>query len=105
IPSGSKTIAHVADGGGWRMTFLLVNTDTHAASFTLSFAGDGGNPLVLPLGADGTASSLTGTIQPGDIRIIKSTGTATKLSTGWGALSVTGAIGGTAIFAHETPGQ
>src|SRR5206468_3317481 len=45
------------------------------------------------------------TIQPGAIRIIKTTGTAAKLSTGWGSLSVTGAIGGTAIFAHETPGQ
>jgi hypothetical protein len=105
VPSGIKTIPHVADGGGWRMTFLLVNTDTQAANFTLSFAGDGGNPLVLPLGADGTTSSVTGTIQPGAIRIIKSTGTAAKLSTGWGSLSVTGAIGGTAIFAHETPGQ
>jgi hypothetical protein len=105
VPSGSKTIPHVADGGGWRMTFLLVNTDTHAASFTLSFRSDSGSPLVLPLGADGSTSSLTGTIQPGDIRIIKSTGTAAKLATGWGSLSVTGAIGGTAIFAHETPGQ
>jgi hypothetical protein len=27
VPSGSKTIPHGADGGGWRMTFLLVNTD------------------------------------------------------------------------------
>ena len=105
VPSGTKTIAHVADGGGWRMTFLLVNTDTQAANFTLSFTGDGGNPLILPLGADGTTSSLTGTIQPGAIRIIKSTGTAAQLSTGWGSLSVTGAIGGTAIFAHQTPGQ
>jgi len=105
VPSGSKTIAHVADGGGWRMTFLLVNTGMQASNFTLSFAGDGGNPLTLPLGADGTTSSLTGTIQPGGIRIIKSNGTAAKLSTGWGSLLVTGPIGGTAIFAHQTPGQ
>ncbi len=105
VPAGTKTIAHVTDGGGWRMTILLVNTDTQAANFTLSFRGDGGNPLILPLGADGTTSGLTGTIQPGAIRIIKSTGTAAQLSTGWGSLSVTGAIGGTAIFSHQIPGQ
>ncbi len=106
VTSATKTIPHIADGGGWKTTFLLVCTDSHASNFTLKFWDEQGNPLTLPLGADGTVASLTGTIQPGELRVVKTANTAAQLTTGWAELSgLTGAIGGTAIFALQSPGH
>jgi hypothetical protein len=105
VPPTLQFMPHVASGGGWNTTFLLVNTDHQAAQFTLRFWDGGGNPLTLPLGADGTTATLTGVIQAGAIRIVQTTGPASQPSTGWAYLSTTGAIGGTAIFSQQTPGQ
>ena len=105
VTSATKTIPHIANGGGWKTTFLIVNTAAQAANFTLKFWHDNGTALTLPLGADGTVSSITGTLQPGEIRVVQTTDTG-PLVTGWAELSgLTGAIGGTAIFALQSPGQ
>jgi hypothetical protein len=104
VTAVAKTIPHIAYGDGWNTTFLLVNTGTQAANFTLAFSDDNGNPLVLPLGADGTVGSLTGAIPAGGLRIVQTQGGA-SLITGWATLSVTGAISGTAIFANQPAGQ
>jgi hypothetical protein len=105
VATTAQTIPHIADGGGWKMTFLLVNTGTQDGQFTLTFWGDDGSMLSLPLGADGTVASLTGKISPGGLRIVQTTGTNAQLATGWAELAVTGAIGGTAILALQMPGQ
>jgi hypothetical protein len=105
VTSATKTIAHIANGGGWKTTFLLVNTDSQAANFTLNFWDDNGHAFTLPLGIDGSAASVAGTIQPGQLRVVQTTGVGGNLVTGWAQLVVTGAIGGTAIFALQTPGQ
>ncbi|HXI40108.1 MAG TPA: hypothetical protein VNH83_09020, partial [Bryobacteraceae bacterium] len=104
VPQGSKTISHVANGQGWKTTILLVNTETFAASFKLSFYKDDGTPLVIPLG-DGTTSSLTGAISPGQLRVIQSTGVGDALQMGSAVLTTTAAIGGTAIFTASSNGQ
>ena len=106
VTSATKTIAHIANGGGWKTTFLLVNTDSHAANFTLNFWDDNGQAFTLPLNAEGSVSSVTGAIQPGELRVVQTTGAGTQILTGWAQLTdLTGAIGGTAIFALQTPGQ
>ncbi len=104
VTAAAKIIAHIASGGGWKTTFLLVNTGIAAAQFTLDFFGDHGAALLLPLDTVGTVSTLTGTIPPGGLRLVKATNTGT-LVTGRAQLTVTGAISGTAIFALETAGQ
>ena len=105
VTSATKTIPHIANGDGWKTTFLLVSTAAQAANFTLNFWSDAGAELTLPVGDDGVVSSLTGTLQPGELRVIQTTG-AGELVTGWAELTdLTGAIGGTAIFALQSPGQ
>jgi len=105
VTSATKTIPHIANGGSWKTTFLIVSTSAQSANFTLNFWSDGGAALSLPLGTDGTASSLSGTVQPGELRVVQTTGAGT-LVTGWAELTgLTGAIGGTAIFALQAPGQ
>ena len=104
VTNATKTIAHIASGGGWKTTFLLVNTGTAAAQFTLDFFGDNGSALPLPLDAGTTTSVLTAMIPAGGLRVVKATNTG-DLKTGWAQLMVTGPISGTAIFGLETPGQ
>jgi hypothetical protein len=105
VPAGGKTISHVADGGGWKTTIVLVNSDSQPAPFTLRFRGDDGSALRLSLGADGRVSTLTGTIAPGGSRTIQTDGTGATLETGWAQLSTSFAVGGTAIFGAQVPGQ
>jgi len=71
VPAGDKTISHIADGGGWKTTIILVNTDSQPAPFTIRFRGDNGSALRLSLGADGRVTTLTGTIAPGGSRTLQ----------------------------------
>ncbi|MBZ5636772.1 MAG: hypothetical protein LAO55_26910 [Acidobacteriia bacterium] len=104
VTAATKIIAHIASGGGWKTTFVLVNTGTVPAQFTLAFFSDAGSPLSLPLDTGATVSTLTDMIPAGGLRVVKATNTGSLL-TGQASLAVTGPISGTAIFALETPGQ
>jgi sugar lactone lactonase YvrE len=98
-PSPSaRIISHMANGQGWKTTILLINADTHTASFTVNFWADNGSPLVLPLLQDGTTASVSGTIAPGQLRVIESDGLGGVTLEGWTELITSDAIGGTGIF-------
>ncbi|MBI2680077.1 MAG: hypothetical protein HYX25_03600 [Candidatus Solibacter usitatus] len=104
VTASQKIIAHIASGGGWKTTFLLVNTGADEAQFTLDFFSDAGTALALPLDTGATVSTLTATIPAGGLRVVIATNSG-SLATGWARLSVTGPISGTAIFGLETAGQ
>lgn len=99
VARGNKTFAHLANSSGWSSTIILVNTDTVAASFGLSFYSDTGSPLPLPLGGPSAQSSITGIIQPGQEKILQTDGSG-NLSPpwGWAELVTQNAIGGVCIF-------
>jgi hypothetical protein len=109
VGTGGGSIAHLASGGdGWQTTFVLVNTGTSAAPFTLSFFADQtGAPLSLPLAfpqsGSGTItqnSVVTQTLAAGAILTIQSTG-APNLLTGSAQLTTTGQVSGFVIFRHN----
>ncbi|MCU1272887.1 MAG: hypothetical protein JWO48_318 [Bryobacterales bacterium] len=110
-PPGSATatspriIAHLANGQGWKTTILLVNTDTKPQPFTLSLWDEQGNPASIPLGVDGSVSSITGTIAPGQLRMIQTDGSGAALMVGWGQLTAVDAVGGTVVFTARSNGQ
>src|ERR1700693_3679613 len=91
-------ISHLANGQGWKTTILLVNTGNNTASFAMNFWANGGSPLILPLLRDGTTASVSGTIAPGQLRVIESDGLGGAISEGWAELITSDAIGGTGIF-------
>jgi hypothetical protein len=106
--SGGR-IAHLASGGdGWQTTFVLVNTGSSAAPFTLRFFEDQtGAPMSLPLafpqasgGPPTVASFLTQNLAAGATLVIVSSG-ATNLLTGSAQLTTTGNISGFVIFRHN----
>jgi sugar lactone lactonase YvrE len=99
--ASTKTISHIADGGGWRSTIILVNTDTVPAQYTVSFWTDTGSPYVPPL----ASGFPTGTIPVGGSTIIETADTASALSEGWAQVTSSEAVGGTAIFRYDPWGQ
>jgi len=103
--SPSRIISHLANGQGWKTTILLVNADTHTASFTMNFWADNGSPLVMPLGQDGTTASVSGTMAPGQLRVIESTGLGGATVEGWAELMTSDAIGGIGIFTAGATNQ
>jgi len=107
---GAGLFAHVASGGGWQTTFVLVNTSATPTQAQLLLYGDNGVPLVLPLtftqtGATSTASSVTQTIPAYSSLWIQGGPVGAALQTGSAQLKTNGNVSGYAIFRYNLNGQ
>jgi|SRR5579864_5468367 len=109
--AGTNVIPQVVDGAGWKTTFKLVNLENHAVSFSLSFIGDDGFPLSLPILDSavingGNFTSISFTLVTAASITIETAGTARGLAQGWALMqrNSTDSIGGFAIFKFHAPG-
>jgi len=108
--TGDRVVAHLAVGGGWSTTILLVNLGISPATYTLRIYGDSGNPQAVPLQNTATQkdlgmqSVLTGTIPVGGVVSFKAQDIALSTTTGWALIdpSSTGSIGAQVIFRYLT---
>jgi len=108
--SGNRVATHVAVGGGWTTTILLVNLGISPATYTLRVYGDSGSPQPVPFlnaatQADlGMQSVLTGTIAVGGVVSFKAQDIASSTTTGWMLIdpSSTGSIGAEVVFRYRT---
>jgi hypothetical protein len=99
---GVGSIAHIADGGGIQVEFVLTNLDDTASTYILRFYDDNGIPLSLMTTA-GTNSDFYGTLAPRASRRIRTAGTAAKWTEGWASIQTTGGtVGASAIFRFST---
>jgi len=99
---GFGTIAHIADGGGIQMEFVLTNLDDTPSSYFLDFYDDHGNPLSLETSA-GTGSDFSGTLAPYASVSISTAGTAANVTQGYAVVSTcTGTVGALAILRFLT---
>jgi len=100
------TFAQIAFGGSWQTTFTLINVDsTDLAGVTLSFFGDNGSPLNVPVQGFGSTSSYTFTIPvSGSTNVVlSSTDPSTPVTQGWATMSVTsGSVRGQGSFRSTT---
>ena len=102
--SAGQIFAHIADGGSWKTSINLINTDAAPANFTLRFWDANGNPWRVPLGPDGVQTQISGTLAAGGSRTLQTDGLAAALSVGWAELVSSGSIAGTAIFGEQESG-
>lgn len=103
------TFGHLAYGGGWQTTFLLVNEDqANEANASLSFYSDTGMALAPPVNGGAGASVYSFSIPPSGLAsiVLPDVGGATA-NTGWASLSVTTdtAVSGQAIFRQNLGGS
>lgn len=111
VVPGTGGVAHVASGGGWQVTFTLVNAGTSAAQAQLSFFDEAGSPLALPLSYPQTsravtASAITETVAAGSTLIVVAQAlNAASPAVGSAQLTSSGSIGGFATFLDTLSGQ
>jgi len=98
----TSTIAHSADGNGFRSTFILTNSGTVAEPYTLSILNAKGQPQTF--GFD-VANPLSGTVPAGSTLTIDTTGLGTTTNLGWAQLMAAPAVSGIEVFRQTNPGQ
>jgi hypothetical protein len=98
----TSTIAHSADGNNFKSTFLLTNSGTVAAPYTLSILNATGQ--LQTFGFD-VASPLSGTVPAGSTLTIDTTGMGTTTNLGWAQLSAVPAVSGIEVFRQTNPGK
>jgi len=106
----SGLLAHLASGGGWKTTIVLLNNGPSSAQTRLNFFDDHGAPLPLPLSfPQGMPAAVTNTFTtttlPGTELIIESQGPDATLSTGSAQLFSDGGVTGFLIFRYVPSGQ
>ncbi len=111
VGTGGGSIAHATYNGGFTSTFYIVNTGTSAASFTLAFFDENGNPLAVPLSlpqssAAVTTPALTRPLAAGAMLLVETRSQDTPPSVlGSAQLTTAGNIGGFEIFRWDPFGQ
>jgi hypothetical protein len=96
-PASTETISHIADGGGWRSTIILVNTAAVPAVYSVNFWNDSGAAYVPPL----ASGAVNGSIPVGGSTIIATADTSSTVSEGWATVTSAQTLGGTAVFRYD----
>jgi hypothetical protein len=87
VPSGVVAFPHVADGGGYQTTLILMNTSAELQKGVVSFYGNSGTPLsVRMVSAAAADSRLSYTIQPGGYQRFVTDGSPAATNAGWAQL-------------------
>src|SRR5579871_2224270 len=67
--------AHLVDGGGWKSSLYLINGSPSAkANYTLTFRGDGAQPILLSFTDGRRDNQISGTIPAGGITVVETPG-------------------------------
>jgi hypothetical protein len=87
----------VADGAGYRTSFILINPSEKEVTARINFFADNGTAMQLPI--DGTLKSVHELLlkPKGAARLITN-GSSAALKVGWARVTSSGPIGGSAIF-------
>ena len=97
-------VPQIVDGGGWKMRFVIANTDQVPITFNFQFWGEDGASLPFPV-LNGTPGVLSGTLEPGGSFFAESPGTASMLQQGWAEIASSGQIGVSAIYQFSAGGS
>jgi hypothetical protein len=111
IAQSRAALSHIVGGGGWATTITLVNGSSAPVPATVTFRGDDGSPLTLPVtvrqqGVDQqvTVASVNAVINPNATLLISMGDQFDSTVQGWADVQSAGVLGGYAIF-RQTPKQ
>jgi hypothetical protein len=97
-------VPQIVDGGGWKMRFVIANTDQVPITFNVQFWAEDGTSLPFPV-LNGTPGVLSGALEPGASYFAESPGTASILQQGWAEIASSGQIGVSAIYQFSAGGS
>src|SRR5690242_5805503 len=67
-------VPHLADGGGWKTVFTIVNLSGNPADGTLRFHAEDGSPLALTVNGAAPASSISISPPPNGMVVLETSG-------------------------------
>ena len=109
----TASFAHIAFGGlhsadysdTWTTEFVFTNLGTSAASITLRWFGDTGQPLTVPVLGGSRASSHQFQIAAGSTLDVQLDNSSDTLTEGWVAVDLTGSVDGQAVYHSNVTGR
>jgi hypothetical protein len=96
IPPVKATLSQIANGGGFKTTFVLFNNTNTNATAILDLTDNGGDPLVMTIGTN-TDSSFTVDLPAGASRMLQTDGRG-NVATGAATVTSTSPLVVSAIF-------
>jgi len=81
--SGPVHFPHLAEGGGFSSSFVLLNTSMQAQNGSLDFLGDDGAPLHVSLTDGRSGSTFAYAIPAGGVATVETTGASAAILGGW----------------------
>ncbi len=87
----------LAVGGGWQTTLTYINYSPQAITCVTNFYSDSGSPLSIPF-SEGTISTRTDTLQPGQSIHDQSIGNLAAVVEGWAQASCTGPVRASLLY-------
>ncbi len=101
----TRVISQIADGSGWKTTFVLVNPGNQPVQFSMVFRDPVlGDPMEVPLAGIRTTAEYADVIPVGGVRIFQTDGSSAGIVQGWAEIVSSGPIGGTVIFGEQANG-
>jgi hypothetical protein len=103
------TLPHIADGGGYRSRFVLINSSDAPATATVEFFASGGGPVALPVNGTGTTRHVV-QLAPRQVVSVRTDGTSPEIKWGWARVTTNAreywdTFGGGVILETTTDGQ
>jgi len=102
-------IPHIADGGGWRSSIVVVSTFAlETTRLTIKFRADDGRKVAFPIQNYGTIDTLDVELPADSSLYLETTGTSPSVRVGWVEVDqLTGAlpVRGFAVFRQSVPGR
>jgi hypothetical protein len=90
-------ISQLAVGGGWQTTLTLVNYSQQAVTCVTNFYSDIGSPLSISF-SQGSVSTRTDTLQPGQSIHDQTTGSPPAVVQGWAQTTCTGPLQASVLY-------
>jgi hypothetical protein len=112
LVTNGGSLAHLTSGGGWETSIAVVNLGPASAAMSLSFFGDSGSPLNLPLTfpqsalSPASVPSVSQTLSSNAMLLLDTNPPANvPLSEGWASLTSPGDVNAYEIFHYGPSGQ
>jgi len=98
----TRVLPHLAVGGEWITTFIVVNTGDEPGQFTVDFHAQDGSSLSIQIGS-ANLSVLTGTIPAHGAKFYEAGNSSQGLRAGWGLVTADAPVDIQALFRRRVP--
>jgi hypothetical protein len=102
-PGSVLYFPQLADGGGYRSNFILLNPSSTAITAVLEFFADDGSPLALPVGGVSRTSQTVDIAANGAVHL-STDGASPALKAGWARASAAAPMAGSLVFQVRSGG-